>query len=125
CMEYPNHEGRNAFKADVVASMDHANVDVIIYPSWTNPPALLSRADEDYKGDNSQIIAPATGLPAVTVPMGFSHGDLPAGLQVLARDYQEDILFTISYAYEQATKHRKAPRRFPEIEKQTQFAKIN
>lgn len=124
CMEYPNHEGRNAFKQDVIAAMDKHNVDVIIYPSWTNPPATLMRADEDYKGDNSQIIAPATGLPAATVPMGFTYGNLPAGLQFLARDFHEDILFTVSYAYEQATKHRKPPRRFPEIDKITKFASL-
>lgn len=125
CMEYPNHAGRNAFKADVEASMDKYEIDVMIYPSWTNPPALLSRGNEDYKGDNSQIIAPATGLPAVTVPMGYSHGDLPAGLQILSREYKEDLLFAVAYAYEQSTKHRKPPRRFPEIEKQTKFAANN
>tara|TARA_R110002096_G_scaffold435770_1_gene662533 strand:+ start:5000 stop:6481 length:1482 start_codon:yes stop_codon:yes gene_type:complete len=125
CPEFPDHPGRNAFKADVEGAMDKYEVDVVIYPSWTNPPALLSRADADYKGDNSQIIAPATGLPAVTVPMGFSHGNLPAGLQILARAYQEEILFATAYAYEQKTKHRKAPRRFPEIKKVTQFAKVS
>lgn len=122
CMEFPNHEGRNAFKNDVEASMDKYKVDVIVYPSWTNPPAALARADEDYKGDNSQIIAPATGLPAVSVPMGFTYGNLPAGLQILGRDYSEDLLFAISYSFEQNTMHRKPPRRFPEIEKPTQFA---
>ena len=124
CMEFPNHKGRNAFKRDVEASMDKHNIDVVIYPSWTNPPATLARADEDYKGDNSQIIAPATGLPAVSVPMGFTHGNLPAGLQILGRDYSEDVLFAVSYSYEQNTMHRKPPRRFPEIDKTTQFAKV-
>ena len=122
CMEFPNHAGRNAFKSDVEGSMDKFDVDVIIYPSWTNPPAPLMSADEDYKGDNSQIIAPATGLPAVTVPMGYSHGNLPAGLQILGRAYSEDILFAVAYGYEQATMHRKPPRRFPEITETTQFA---
>lgn len=125
CPEFPNHPGRNAFKADVEKSMDKFDVDVMIYPSWTNPPATLLRADADYKGDNSQIIAPATGLPAVTVPMGFSHGNLPAGLQILGRAYSEDILFAVAYGFEQATMHRKPPRRFPEIEKVTQFAEIS
>ncbi|MCP5382135.1 MAG: amidase [Kordiimonadaceae bacterium] len=115
CLEYPNHPGRNAFKADVIKSMDKYDVDVVIYPSWTNPPAKLERADEDYKGDNSQIIAPATGLPAATVPMGFSHGNLPAGLQILAKPFHEDVIFEVAYAYEQATKHRKPPSLFPEL----------
>ena len=124
CLEFPDHPGRNAFKADVENAMDAYDVVAIIYPSWTSPPALLARANEDYAGDNSQIIAPATGLPAVTVPMGYSHGNLPAGLQILARAYQEDILFAFAYAYEQATNHRKPPRRFPEIDKVTKFALI-
>jgi Asp-tRNA(Asn)/Glu-tRNA(Gln) amidotransferase A subunit family amidase len=103
--------------------MEKHKVDVVIYPSWTNPPSTLARADEDYKGDNSQIIAPPTGLPAVSVPMGFTHGNLPAGLQILGREYSENLLFAIAYSYEQKTMHRKPPRRFPEIEKPTQFAK--
>lgn len=125
CLEFPNNPLRNAFKADVEKSMDDFDVDVIIYPSWTSPPALLDRANEDYKGDNSQIVAPATGLPAASVPMGFSHGNLPAGLQILGRAYSEDIIFAVAYAYEQVTKHRKPPRRFPEIDKVTKFAKSN
>jgi amidase len=124
CPEFPYHPGRNAYKTDVEQSMDKFDVDVIIYPTWTNPPALLIRADEDYKGDNSQRVAPDTGLPAVTVPMGYSHGNLPAGLQILGRAYSEDVLFAIAYAYEQATHHRKPPRRFPEIDKVTRFAKV-
>ena len=125
CLEFPNHLGRNAFKEDVEAAMDKYNVDVIIYPSWTNPPALLSRAYADYKGDNSQVIAPATGLPAATVPMGFSHGNLPAGLQFLARAFQEELLFSAAYAYEQKTKHRKAPKIFSEIQRENIIMKVS
>ncbi|MDG1004937.1 MAG: amidase family protein, partial [Emcibacteraceae bacterium] len=125
CLEFPNHLGRNAFKEDVEAAMDKYNVDVIIYPSWTNPPALLSRAYADYKGDNSQVIAPATGLPAATVPMGFSHGNLPAGLQFLARAFREELLFSAAYAYEQKTKHRKAPKIFSEIQRENIIMKVS
>ena len=115
CPTWPNHEGRNAFKADVIAAMDKAGVDALIYPSWTNPPAHIDRAREEYKGDNSQLVAPATGLPASTVPMGFSYGKWPAGLQMLARPYDEGTLFKLSYAYEQATRHRKPPEGFGEL----------
>ena len=96
--------------------MDEAQIDVMIYPSWTNPPAHLVRPIEEYKGDNSQLVAPATGLPAVTVPMGYSYGKLPAGLQILGRPYSEGLLFAIAYAYEQATAHRIAPDGYTELE---------
>ncbi len=115
CPDYPQHSGRQAYLADVIASMDSAGIDAVVYPSWTNPPAPLERAIEEYKGDNSQLVAPATGLPAVTVPMGYSHGNLPAGLQILGRPYSEGLLFGFAYAYEQATQHRVPPRAFPEL----------
>jgi Asp-tRNA(Asn)/Glu-tRNA(Gln) amidotransferase A subunit family amidase len=49
------------------------------------------------------------------VPMGYSHGDLPAGLQILGRPLSEGVLFAIAYAYEQATAHRRPPAGFPEL----------
>lgn len=109
CPDFPEHLGRAAYLADVLNAMDEHTVDVVIYPSWSHPPAPLETANEDYKGDNSQLIAPATGMPAVTVPMGYSRGNLPAGLQMLGRPYSEGQLFKFAYAYEQATMHRRAP----------------
>ncbi len=117
CPDFPQHEGRQAYLADVLKSMDQAGIDAIVYPSWTNPPAPLDKAIEEYKGDNSQLVAPATGLPAVTVPMGYSRGNLPVGLQLLGRPYSEGLLISLAYAYEQATQHRKSPAGFAELER--------
>lgn len=115
CPDFLDHDGRQAFLNDTLQAMDAAAVDAIIYPSWTNPPAPLARGIEDYKGDNSQLLAPATGLPAVSVPMGHSYGNLPAGLQILGRPYSEGLLFGLAYAYEQATLHRIPPAGFDEL----------
>lgn len=115
CPDFPEHQGRQAFLRDVIDAMDAADVDAIVYPSWTNPPAHLNQAIEEYLGDNSQLVAPATGLPAVTVPMGYSHGHLPAGLQILARQFSEGLLISIAYAYEQQTTHRRPPEPFPPL----------
>ena len=89
--------------------MDSLNLDAIIYPSWNNKPAHIDAFNEEYKGDNSQIIAPHTGQPAFTVPMGFTSGNLPAGLQFLGRMYDEPTLIKLVYGYEQGTKHRVPP----------------
>ena len=115
CPDFAEHEGRQAFLADTIAAMDAADVHALIYPTWNNPPAPLATGIEDYAGDNSQIVAPATGLPATTVPMGYVQDQLPAGLQILGRPYSEGLLFAISYAYEQATLHRRPPIAFPEL----------
>ncbi len=116
CPDYAQHPGRQAYLSDVLTSMDNAGIDAVVYPGWTNPPAPLDKAIEEYKGDNSQLVAPATGLPAVTVPMGYSHGNLPAGLQILGRPYSEGLLISLAYAYEQATQHRVRPQGFPELD---------
>lgn len=114
CPDYPDHPGRQAYLADVIGSMDAAGIDAVVYPSWTNPPAHLDTPVKEYKGDNSQLVAPATGLPAVTVPMGYSYGHLPAGLQILGRPYSEGLLIGLAYSYEQHTQHRVPPERFRE-----------
>lgn len=115
CADFTDHEMRQAYLAATVAAMDAANVAALVYPSWTNPPAPLDRGREDYKGDNSQLVAPDTGLPAITVPMGYTRSELPAGLQMLGRPYAEGQLFGLAYAYEQATQHRRPPPLFPEL----------
>jgi amidase len=115
CPEYPDHPGRRAYLDDVVAAMDAARVEVLVHPTWTHPPARLSHPKEEYRGDNSQLVAPATGMPAASVPMGFVDGELPAGLQILARPYDEAAVFRVAYAYERRTRHREPPRRFPPL----------
>ncbi|MBL4854589.1 MAG: amidase [Robiginitomaculum sp.] len=117
CGDLPKDIMRQNIKKDILEALERENLDVLIYPSWRYPPARLDRAEEDYKGDNSQTLAPPTGLPAITVPMGFIAKDLPAGLQILGRPNSEETLYKLAYAYEQATKHRRAPAKFPTIKK--------
>lgn len=101
---------RIAFREAIEKVMDSLKLDAIVYPSWNNKPALIERFQEEYLGDNSQIIAPHTGQPAFTVPMGFTSGNLPAGLQFLGKMWSEPTLIKLAYSYEQGTKHRKSPK---------------
>ena len=115
CPDYAENEGRQAYLGNLVRAMDLERLDAAIYPSWLCVPAAIDRGDEDYCGDNSQRVAPATGMPAITVPMGYTYGVLPAGLQILARPYDEGLLFRLAYGFEQGTRHRRPPDGFPEI----------
>jgi len=109
CLDAYHDENRIAFREAIESVMDSLELDAIIYPSWNNKPASIANFQEEYKGDNNQVISPHTGQPAFTVPMGYSQGNLPAGLQFLGRMYAEPTLIKLSYAYEQGTKHRKPP----------------
>lgn len=90
-------------------------LDALIYPTWSNPPRLIGDLNTPH-GDNNQLFAPATGFPAVTVPMGWVlDGRLPAGLQLFGRAWSEATLFRLAYAYEQATRHRRPPASTPPL----------
>ncbi|MFT5761598.1 MAG: amidase [Polaribacter sp.] len=101
---------RIAFREAIEKVMDSLKLDAIIYPTWNNKPARIDFFEKEYLGDNNQVIAPHTGQPAFTVPMGFTKGNLPAGLQFLGRMYAEPTLIRLAYSYEQGTLHRKEPK---------------
>ena len=104
-----------ALRALVLGAMDTLRLDALIYPTWSNPPRLIGDLNTPH-GDNNQLFSPATGFPAVTVPMGWlREGTLPAGLQFLGRPWSEPVLFRLAYAYEQATKHRRPPSSTPAL----------
>ncbi len=115
CPDFAEHPGRQAFLAELVQAMDVADVDALAYPTWLTPPARIDRAREEYGGDNSQRLAPATGTPAITVPMGFTPDGHPEGLQLLARPYDEGLLFRFAFAYELGAPHRRPPPLFPPL----------
>ena len=115
CRDYFENPSRQAYLSDLVLAMDEAGLDAVVYPTWTGPPAHIDRAREEYSGDNSQRVAPATGMPAITVPMGFTEGIHPAGLQILGRPWSEGLLFRYAFAYEQGTRHRRPPPGFDEL----------
>jgi amidase len=109
CGDAYHDSKRIAFREAIERVMDSLKIDAIIYPTWNNKPARIDLFEEEYAGDNSQIISPHTGQPAFTVPMGYISGNLPAGIQFLGRMYDEPTLIKLAYAYEQSTQHRKPP----------------
>ncbi len=113
-----DNPGQLAFRNAVIAAMDEQGVDALIYPTWDNSPQPLGENLDELPqnvGDNSQQLAPYSGQPAITVPMGFDGSNLPLGLQIFARPFQEGLLIQYAYAYEQRTQHRVPPPLFPEL----------
>ena len=107
-------EFRARLRGGVLALMDTQRLDALVYPTWSNPPRLIGDLNTPH-GDNSQLFSPATGFPALTVPMGYTRGVLPAGLQLLGRPWSEATLIRLAYAYEQSTHHRHPPASAPPL----------
>jgi amidase len=102
---------QNRLRAAVTSLMDSLSLDALVYPTWSNPPRLIGDLNTPH-GDNSQLFSPTTGFPAITVPMGYTRENrLPAGVTFFGRAWSEGRLITLSYGYEQATKHRRPPPR--------------
>lgn len=111
CADIFTREKNIRLREAVLEVMDSLRLDAILYPTWSNPPRKVGDMDSP-AGDNSQILSPHTGFPAITVPIGFSYNQWPAGMTFLGRWYAEPQLIRFTYAYEQATRHRRAPAGF-------------
>ncbi|VAW65586.1 amidotransferase-related protein [hydrothermal vent metagenome] len=114
CTGIQDDPRRRHLLAAVLQAMDRQNIEAIIYPTWSNPPREIGDNTSPH-GDNSSTIAPHTGQPAITVPMGYTSNNLPAGLEFLARPFDDAQLFEYAYAYEQQTRHRRPPVLFPPL----------
>ncbi|MGI9951766.1 Asp-tRNA(Asn)/Glu-tRNA(Gln) amidotransferase subunit GatA [Moorellaceae bacterium AZ2] len=64
-----------------------------------------------YLSDLFTIPVNMAGLPAISIPCGFSQG-LPVGLQLIAKPFAEETLFRVAYTFEQATA---SLRRWPQL----------
>jgi len=69
------------------------NHDVLICPTNSSPARLIG--DEGHPGAGYTTIYNITGWPSVVVRCG-SEGDLPIGLQVVARPFREDVAFAVA-----------------------------
>ena len=82
-------------------------VDVVATPTSPTPPFRIGERIADplqmYLADVFTVSAPLAGLPAVSVPCGFTSGRLPMGLQLTGRRFDEATVLRIADAYERDT----------------------
>ena len=114
CPDVYHDPAKIAFRNALLTAMAREHLDAIVYPTWSNAPRKVGDTASP-AGDNSQVLSPQTGFPAITVPMGFTHGNLPAGLTILAPAFREDTLIRYAYDFEQTSHHRKDPPQFPAL----------
>jgi aspartyl-tRNA(Asn)/glutamyl-tRNA(Gln) amidotransferase subunit A len=91
-------------------------VDVVMGPTAPTVAFPLGAKTEDpvtmYLSDIYTIAANLAGLPALSVPCGYSEG-LPVGLQMIGDYFCEDRLLNVAHRYQQATDwHRQLPPAF-------------
>jgi aspartyl-tRNA(Asn)/glutamyl-tRNA(Gln) amidotransferase subunit A len=108
---------RKAQQVRALIARDHerafAEVDLIATPTTPTPAFRLGEKTADpvtmYLADVFTLGAPLAGLPAISVPCGYSSGGLPIGLQLTARALDEATLLRAAAAVERTTEPRRPP----------------
>ena len=93
------------------AVMDEHGLDAVVAPT-IGPACMSDLVNGDHWLGGSTSAAAMAGYPSITVPAGYMFG-LPVGLSFFGRAWSEGRLLKLAYAFEQATKYRKAPRFLP------------
>jgi aspartyl-tRNA(Asn)/glutamyl-tRNA(Gln) amidotransferase subunit A len=89
--------------------------DCIVAPTSPSPAFKRGEKTKDplkmYLSDIYTISVNLAGIPAISIPCGFTRKGLPVGLQILAKPFAEEIIFNVAHAYEQATVwHKEKPK---------------
>jgi aspartyl-tRNA(Asn)/glutamyl-tRNA(Gln) amidotransferase subunit A len=89
--------------------------DAIVTPTSPTPAFKIGEKLSDpltmYLSDIFTISANLAGIPGISVPCGFTRNNLPIGLQILGKPFDEETILRIAYNYEQNTEwHRRKPK---------------
>lgn len=103
---------RTLIKQDFDAAFE--KVDLLMTPTTPTAAFAIGEKTADplqmYLSDIFTISVNLAGLPAISLPCGFTSDALPIGLQCIGRHFDEETILRTAYAYEQSTDwHRRKP----------------
>jgi len=88
--------------------------DALVAPAMPMPPFKLGEKSDDpmamYLSDILTLSCNLAGLPGMSIPCGFTASGLPIGMQIFAKHFHEESIFTLAHAYERETEwHKRRP----------------
>ena len=95
------------------AVMSKHRLDALVAPT-AGPAWCTDLINGDHAPGGSSTPAAVAGYPNINVPAGYAWG-LPVGISFFGAANSEPLLIKLAYAFEQATRHRRAPQFLPRI----------
>lgn len=95
----------------IEAVMEKFQLNALVAPTG-GPAWITDFVDGDHDTGGSSTPAAVAGYPNINVPVGSVFG-LPVGISFFGKAYSEPALIKFAYAFEQATRHRRAPQFLP------------
>ncbi len=98
-------------RTKVIEDFDQAfkQVDILLSPVMPHPAFKIGEKNADplslYLEDILTVTVNLSGLPAISIPCGFTANKLPVGLQIIAPQFAEDLLFSVAKSYQNQTHH--------------------
>ena len=90
----------------------YGRADVLHAPVMVMPPPTIEESEPRAAGDVAELVTRISrntrptnylGLPALSVPAGFSDNGLPVAFQAMGRPFSETLLFNIAHLYQKET----------------------
>jgi len=98
-------------RSRIIAVMDSLGVDVLAYPTMRRKPVMIG----DVQLGGTCGLSAQTGLPALSLPAGFTADGLPVAIELLGRPFADVRLVSLAYAFEQLGPRRQPPYSTPRL----------
>jgi Asp-tRNA(Asn)/Glu-tRNA(Gln) amidotransferase A subunit family amidase len=89
---------QTALRTRLVALLDSLQLDALVYPTMQRRPVFVG---ESQPGTTCSLSA-HSGLPALSLPAGFTNDGLPVGLELMGKPFDDARLVAMAYAFEQS-----------------------
>ena len=79
------------------------NVDFLVLPTVNDIATLITDLDKanTKQMDKHTVIANLAGLPAISIPTKTREGELPVGLQIIGKQFEDDLVLALANIYEE------------------------
>jgi Asp-tRNA(Asn)/Glu-tRNA(Gln) amidotransferase A subunit family amidase len=102
---------RERARQAVLDTMSARGITAFVYPTLRRKPGTIGQS----RGESNCQLSAATGLPALSMPAGFTSDGLPVGMELLGRPWSEPKLLKVAYAYERLVAPRRPPTTVPPL----------